>query len=141
MKKLKPVKVVTRPNMTWTVSLAEEPNYLYVVVKGRFNIEQFNEMLDDVSDLKEGLPKHPVLFNDLEFDVSNVKKSDIASASTKFIMNNPSLAGSKVAIVMKTDQDLEIAARWKDMTEPSSEAKLSIFRTERHAMRWLTRSP
>ena len=140
MKKLEPVKVVSRKNMKWTVSAAKDPNYLYVVLKGRFEISEFNEMLDDVCKLKDGLPEHPILFSDLEFDVSPMKKSDVATVSSQFIMKNDSLAGSKVAIVMKTDEDFEVAGQWKQLTAPSSDAELSIFRNERIAMKWLGRS-
>ena len=126
--------------MNWTISLAKNPNYLYVVVKGRFELSEFREMLDDVSALKAGLPEYPVLFSDLEFDVSGVKKKEIAAASTHFVMKNPSLANSRVAIVMKTDEDLEIADTWKMMTQPASTAKLSLFRNERKARRWLMKA-
>ena len=140
MKRLEPLKAVSLDHMNWTISLAKNPNYLYVVVKGRFELSEFREMLDDVSSLKAGLPEYPVLFSDLEFDVSSVKKKDIAAASTHFVMKNPSLANSRVAIVMKTDEDLEIADTWKMMTQPGSTAKLNLFRNERKARKWLTQT-
>lgn len=140
MKKLKPVKSVARDHMNWTVSLAKDPDYLYVVLKGRFELSEFNEMLDDVCDLKAGLPEFPVLFSDLEFEVGEMKKKELASVSTHFITKNPALAKSKVAIVMKTDKDFETADSWKIITQPASSARLSIFRNERNARKWLARS-
>ena len=140
IKKLTPIKMATRPQLSWTISLAKNPGYLYVVVKGRFEPVEFNEMLDDVCGVKENFPQIPVLFSDIEFDVGDMRTSDVASASSHFIRKNPSLAGSKVAIVMKTDADLEVAHQWKGMTEPSSTATLSIFRNERNAMKWLARA-
>ena len=138
MKKLEPVKAVSRDHMNWTISLAKNPNYLYVVVKGLFELSEFREMLDDVSAFKAGLPEYPVLFSDLEFDVSGIKKKEIAAASTYFVGKNPALTASRVAIVVKTDDDLEIAGTWKMMTQPGSTAKLNLFRNERKARKWLT---
>jgi hypothetical protein len=97
-------------------------------------------MLDDVGNLKKSLPDRPILFSDLELDFGRLKTSEIAAASAKFIMNDPTLGGNKVAIVMKTDEDYDIANRWKRLTEPASTAKLSIFRSERKAMKWLARA-
>ena len=139
-KQLTPIKMAVRDSMSWTISLAKNPTYLYVVVKGRFELAEFNEMLDDVSSLKEDIPSYPILFNDLEFDVSDVKTKEVASASTHFVMKNPALAETKVAIVMKTEKDYELADRWKGMTQPASKAKLSVFKNERKAKKWLTQT-
>ena len=136
-KNITPIKRADRDRMSWTISVAKEPDHLYVVVKGTFEIGEFNEMLDDVSTLKKDVPAYPVLFNDLEFDVSKIKKNDVECASSHFIMNNQSLADSRVAIVMKSIEDVKLADRWRSMTQPASSAQLNVFSNERKARKWL----
>ena len=136
---LKLLKTGSGSHMQWTISQGLLPEYLYVVLKGRFELSEFNQMLDEVSSLKVLFPDFPMLFSDLEFDVSRVKKVDLIGASSSFIFNEPSFANNKVAIVMKSEKDFALAGRWKSITQPSSSAILSIFRNERKAIRWLTR--
>jgi hypothetical protein len=141
MKDLKLVKAVRRDRMSWTVSIAGSPRYIYIVIKGKFDLLELNEMLDDVCAIKDSYPDHQMLFSDLQFDSSPIRNGDVASVSTHFIMKNPSLSGSKVAIVMKSDQNFRVANLWRSITEPSSTARLHVFRTERNAMKWLALAP
>ena len=136
-KNITPIKRAERGRMSWTISIAKEPDHLYVVVKGTFDLGEFNEMLDDVSTLKEHVPAYPVLFNDLEFDVSKVKKNDVESMSLHFIMKNPSMVDSRVAIVVKAGEDVKVADRWRSITQPASAALLSVFSNEIKARKWL----
>lgn len=134
---LKLLKTGNGSRMQWTISKALSPEYLYVVLKGRFALSELDQMLDDVSSMKSVFPDCPILFNDLEFDVTHLRKTDILAASSSFISNGPSFAKNKVAIVMKTEKDFALADRWRSITQPSSSAILNIFRNERKAMKWL----
>lgn len=139
MIKLKLIKLESREHMRWTISLADNPKYLYVVLKGRFQLSEFNEVLDDVFALKKEFRGHPILFSDLELDVADVTTKELADIRARFIEMNASIADTKFAIVMKTDKDFELADRWRSMTQDASTARFGVFRNERKAAKWLAR--
>lgn len=126
--------------MNWTIDKVRGPAMFKVKLYGDFDVVEFRQMVDEVCAAKRSHPFRPVLFDDRDFNVKEVIADDLMTVSNMFLFHNAVFAFSKIAILMKDADDLALASRWRQITQPGLIADINVFCQENDALTWL-RSP
>lgn len=124
--------------MIWTISRITSPSAIVVKLRGEFDLRDFHQMIDAVADEMDDLTFRPVLFDDRDLSVGNVTVSDLSDIRNRFVASNRIFAGKKMALLMRSVADMEMASTLKKMMQPNTWAVLDVFREEDAAIEWLT---
>lgn len=124
--------------MHWTINRRPTPPLYQIRLYGKFDLEECREMLDEVCADLDDYPFCPVLFDDRKLDMSGLTSLELMAVSNMFLIKNPSLAYSKVAILLRSANELRVAGKFKSLTQPSSNAIIDVFHEESSALSWLS---
>lgn len=123
--------------MNWSIHRIASPAALVVRVQGDFDLDESRQMLEAVADEMNDLTFRPVIFDDRDLKVDNVSLCDMIDIRNRFLENNRIFAGRKMAILMSSVSDMEVAATFINMIEPESRFVIDVFQEEREALAWL----
>ena len=123
--------------MDWMIEWLPNQSVLRVDLKGDFNVDDFHRMVEEVCARGESSGFSSILFDDTKLDLSRASSLELMDVSDMFLVNNSSFAFRRIAILVGSSSDFELAGNFAKVTQPSSQAKWSVFMDEGEAIDWL----
>ena len=122
--------------MDWTITQQGTPPLVVVRVSGFFTFEGCRSAVEEIVRIKD--PLTPLLFDDREVDFSGVDSDVLLAMNDLLAAHAGTFAYSKMAMLMGSERDREIADQWRRLANTSNRANVAVFTSEPEALDWLT---
>jgi hypothetical protein len=123
--------------MSWTVEYVADRHFVRVVVKGIYNIDDHQRMLEDVASREFFKPGMNLLIDDTSLDFRQTNLEQLRTAGSKRIELDALIGSGKTAVLVSSVTDLARARQFQLMTSGKISGKMDIFKNEDKALRWL----
>jgi hypothetical protein len=124
-------------SMGWVWACSDDLNFARVQLAGTFHAAGFDVMFSELARQKCVVPGRRVLFDDRLLDLSDAGEADINATSEIFARNASAFERTKIAIVMGSVRDYQLACTFEAMTTARIPAMLHPFLDENEALIWL----
>ncbi len=124
-------------SMGWVWEYSENENFARVELAGVFHAPAFDIMFAELAAQRCIAPGRRVLFDDRLLDLSDAAEADMRVTSETFARNASVFERAKVAIVMGSVRDYQLACTFESFTKDHFPTMLHPFLDENEAMIWL----
>ena len=121
--------------MEWTITQQGTPALVTVRVSGRFTLEDCRSAVEEIVRIKD--PLVPLLFDDRQVDFRDIDTDAMLALNTILAENAGTFAYSKMAVLVGSESDREMAEPWGRLAKSSSRANVAVFTSEPEALAWL----
>ena len=121
--------------MEWTITQQGTPPLVTVRVSGRFTMEGCRSAVEELVRIKD--PLSPLLFDDREVDFRDVDADALLEMNSMLAENAGTFVYSKIAVLVGSEADREMAEQWGRLANFSSRASVAVFTSEPEALAWL----
>jgi hypothetical protein len=122
--------------MDWNFDVHGLPGFIRVKTRGQFNKDHFADMIDELVGKDYFQMGSRILVDSSELELDQMSDREMIEARNALVVQNKSLAYSKMAFVTRTE-DLPVAYKLAKITQHGSRAIMQIFDDENVALQWL----
>ena len=124
--------------MKWTIERDRADDFFRVVCSRKFSDSDCRRMLDELAFAEGWQPGANILIDYRETDFTGIQVTDLQIVLNYHKELAPVLGNGKLALLMGSVRDLELARQYESLNEKVVHAKIMVFSDERTAIDWFS---